>query len=170
MPNRYEARELALKDVSLSMGARLLYNALDNFQRLGPECWPSQKTLREIVGCCPRSLRYYLAELVEAGLCVSSRRGYGQSNSYVLHWGNQVPHSEAMDCPIVRQPVASDKANQALKPEIQGASAERQKPVCPHCANTGYRAEEKPYTGKEAYMDPTYTVAVMCECRKSRVA
>ena len=172
MPNRYEARELALKDVSISRNARLLYFAIDNYQRDNREGWCGQDTLARDLGCSRRSVKRWLAELRSAGLCVAERRGYGESNSYVLHWGQICPHYGDTPVPSVGPNLSPHKANQALKPEIQGASAERQprKTVCGLCSGTGYRSTEKPYTGKEAYMDPTYTVAVMCECRKSRVA
>jgi hypothetical protein len=126
--DRYAAREIVLKSTTLSKGARMLYMVLDNYQRNGSECWPGQRTLREIVDCSPRSLCRYLDELVKAGLCARRRR-YGQSNSFVLHWCHQRHDHGATDGTMNMPPAARHKANQALNPEIQGASAENPKPA-----------------------------------------
>ena len=141
MPNRYEARELALKDVSISRNARLLYFAIDNYQRDNREGWCGQDTLARDLGCSQRSVKRWLAELRSAGLCVAERRGYGESNSYVLHWGQICPHYGDTPVPSVGPNLSPHKANQALKPEIQGASAERQNPAniaeCRSCRGSG---------------------------------
>jgi hypothetical protein len=162
---RYIARELVLKSTELSRGARLLYMALDNFQRLGSECWPGQKTLCEIVGCSSRGLCRYLDEIVKAGLCVRKRR-YGQSNSFVLHWCHQWHEHGATSGTMNMPPVAQHKANQALKPEIhESPSAQSQnRPICPECSGSGYTINLKVSRGVE------YEAATPCQCRLRRSA
>ncbi len=142
MPSRFEARELALKDSSISRQASLLYLAIDNYQRDNPDCWPAQNSLARDLRCSVRSVQRFLAELVGAGLCSASRRAYGASNSYVLHWRQGCRVNDDRDVASVTTELARHKANQALKPERQGASAEREKPpvtsgVCRSCRGQG---------------------------------
>ena len=142
--DRYQAREIVLKDVSLSPGARLLYLLLDNYQREQAECWPCQKTLQRELKCSPRSLCRWLAELIRGGLCVASRRGYGMSNSYVLHWCHERHDYDATGGTSVMPRVARHKANQALKPEIHKTlRAETQKTACGVCGDTGWELVER---------------------------
>jgi len=114
--DRYAAKEIVLKSSVISAEAKVLYMALDNYQRDGTECWPSQKTLMEYVRCSERSLRYYLAELIREGFCIKQRKEMGATNRYQLfHHRQPIADGPATDCRSHRQPVAGHKAILALK-------------------------------------------------------
>ena len=155
--DRYQAREIVLKSSDISMGARMLYMALDNYQRDGTQCWPRQKTLREIVGCSSRSLQRHLAELIRAGLCAAKRTTPGGPNQYVLFHSTvtpqvALPHATG-DARVTPQ-VARHKANQEEKPNTPLSPP---RGACPKCGGN-----------RMYYQDG---IPKRCEmCRRRRVA
>jgi hypothetical protein len=119
---------------------------LDNFQREGTKCWPRQKTLAEIVGCTPRSLRRYLSELIAEGIVKAEKTAFAGPLEYRLQWGGHqcghgCPHCADTDVLSMRTSVSAHKANKTENQEIHGASAEDEKPValgiCRSCRGKG---------------------------------
>ena len=163
--DRYAAREIVLKSSDLSKGARMLYMALDNFQREGGRCWPRQKALREIVGCSPRSLCRYLIELTEAGLVIAKKTTYGGPNEYRLQWCHQWQNNDANHGTSILPPVASHKSNQEENTEIHKAlRAETQKTTCDSCGGTGWKMVVKVARGVG------YQCSSTCDCRERKTA
>lgn len=123
--DRYTAREIVLKSPKISRGARMLYFALDNYQRDQPKCWPSQRTLRDIVGCSQASLKRYLSELVREKLCAVSRTSKGGPNIYVLFHstlGSQASPGGLIGGLTLGSQASPHKANQSLKPGERAAT------------------------------------------------
>jgi hypothetical protein len=143
--DRYQARETVLNDSDISRNARLLYLTLDNYQRDNENCWPRQRTLREKLQCSDRSLRNYLAELVNAGLCRKERTVPGGPNRYQLfhsYHRQQAAAPPATECRTHRQQAAAHKSNQAIKPEeVANAESQRQNLAvigqCKSCRGSG---------------------------------
>jgi DNA-binding GntR family transcriptional regulator len=73
-----------LLDATLTPAARAAYAMLASYAWRGAECWPGQETLAEDLGVDDRTVRRYLAELVERGLVERTRRGRGRTNVYSL--------------------------------------------------------------------------------------
>jgi len=75
-------------------------------------CWPNQQTLAKRLHRSERSVRRYLAELIEAGFLQSSQRAFNVSNRYVLLLPGERPTMSA-DRPKMsgpdRTPVSADR-------------------------------------------------------------
>lgn len=71
-------------NATLSIPARFVYGLLKSFAWRGDNCFPGQRKLAEILGVTDRSVRSYMAELIDVGLVTSERRGMGESNLYTL--------------------------------------------------------------------------------------
>lgn len=93
---------VVLTNAELSIQARLTYCMLRFYAWQGEDCWPGQDLLCRLIGCSPRSLRYYIQELELARLVRVERRGMGRTNRYVLIVPDWQP-AAALD----RQPVAA---------------------------------------------------------------
>lgn len=102
-----------MRDTRLSRDARLLYAILQGHWWQGGECWASHATLAAEMGCKERMLRYYLTELLEAGVITERRRGHGQAKAYA-------PAKAARDCQLNGQ---GDAALGANRQEIAGQAA-----------------------------------------------
>lgn len=148
--NRYNARELVTFNPELSAGAARLYLALDEYARDSGVCWPRQRTLKDRLGCSARSLQYYLAELVTAGLCFVERSTPGGPNRYrlfhsrVRNLTQSVALPDAIHCATLAQPVAPLLRNNTdIETEPAAyAENERQTPlnlgsICRSCRGTG---------------------------------
>lgn len=102
-----------LFDTRLSHGARLLYAVLQSHWWQGGECWASHATLAGQLGCKDRMLRYYLTELLKAGVISERLRGHGQAKAYA-------PVQAATDCQLKRQ---EDAASEPNRQEIASQAA-----------------------------------------------
>ncbi len=77
---------LELLDYEISSSAFKLYAVLISYARRFGACWPSHKTLAEVMRLKPRRVIELVKELELAGLIrVESRAGEGTSNIYRLH-------------------------------------------------------------------------------------
>lgn len=142
--DRYQAREIVLKSAHISHGSRLLYLALDNYQRDGANCWPRQKTLCGIINCSERMLRYYLEVLISEGFCRKERTERGGPNRYILfHRYHRQPIAAppATGYPTHRQPIAAHKANREMKPNNPLTPASGGIASCPICLDSQNRIE-----------------------------
>ena len=68
----------------LSQGAILVYGVLFTRKNGDNIAWPSQTYIAEMLGVAPRTVRKHVAELVDASLLETKRRGFGKSNVYTL--------------------------------------------------------------------------------------
>lgn len=100
-----------IRDTRVSRDARLLYSVLQMYWWQGGECWASHATLAADMGCKERMLRYYLRELLAAGLITERLRGQGQGKAYA-------PAQAATDCQLERQEIAGSE------PKRQGIAGE----------------------------------------------
>lgn len=78
MPN------VVLLDPRLSVGAKVTYLALRYYARQDEFCWPGQGGLASKLGVTEKTLRGYIAELVDLKLVAAKRRGRGETNFYVI--------------------------------------------------------------------------------------
>lgn len=138
--DRYQARDIVAMNSDLSLGARALYNLLDNHQRAGESCWPRQCRLASVLACTPRSVQRYLAELVRSGYCQVERDSNAGRNVYVLFHTTQV--SIGHDSPVAYHTTAVSlyKPNLEVntKPPTPFGEEPKQKPNCPTCGDFGY--------------------------------
>lgn len=91
-----------IRETRVSRDARLLYAVLQMYWWQGGECWASHATLAADMGCKERMLRYYLRELIAAGLITERLRGQGQAKAYA-------PAQAATDCQLERQEIAGSE-------------------------------------------------------------
>jgi hypothetical protein len=89
--SRSRTRLRAATDTRLSLGARVLYVLLDDYAGMKAECWPHQKTAAERLGKSVRSVKRWIAELVQTGYITIRRTQCG--NRYKLAWAETVPGS-----------------------------------------------------------------------------
>lgn len=75
---------LVLRDTDLSIGARLLYGILLSYAWQKDQCWPGQERLATDLGRSSKTVRGYLAELMDGKYLQVQRRGLGQTNIYTL--------------------------------------------------------------------------------------
>lgn len=68
---------------ALSPGAKVAYQILGVYARQNEECWPGQEAVAVQVPCTRKTLRTYLAELIEVGLLRMYAR-QGTTNLYML--------------------------------------------------------------------------------------
>ena len=120
MPGRFQSRELATFNKSISDGAARLYIGLDEYARETGKCWPSQKTLADRLGCSVREVQRRLRELIAANLCVCSRKWTGGPNTYTLHHatGRSLPHDQMVATHATgRSPLLNKTMNQEYPPK-----------------------------------------------------
>jgi len=127
--DRYKAREIVLKDDSISPLARLLYHILDDYQRANDSCWPHQKTLAKSLCCSVRTVQRLLLELDRAGYCTAVRTVSGGPNRYRLFHSYHttrvsLPHDTGVATHTTR--VSPHKAILTVKPENETFGASRE--------------------------------------------
>jgi hypothetical protein len=150
--DRWAALEIAAFSPGLSHGAARLYLALDRYAREPGVCWPKQKVIAARIGCCKRSVQYYLAELIAAGIVEVARMAPGGLNSYVLNHAQQVAPGGAKDCARVAQQVAPYKSNKNNETEQQT----EEPPIAPRISSAQNRLTETvaPPAVQQSFLDP----------------
>jgi len=73
-----------LRDEDISIRARLLYSVLLSYAWEQDFCFPSQDSLADDMGCSARNIRNILKELLEENYIEIVRRGYEETNIYIL--------------------------------------------------------------------------------------
>ena len=169
--------DVVLANSRLSCGAKLLWARLARYAGANGVCFPSCQTLGIDLGCSPRQVQRYVAELVNAGLIAARQRGFNKSNTYTFLWHPDLdepprkgPHSatDASSCSttdtspcsttdtsssVSATPVSSLKEVKSKKEE----QAERAHacetppliPACPACPSPE-KAKDEPLTPQEA--------------------
>lgn len=84
LEKRFEVRNAIVDRKDLSIGARLLYLALDSRSWKDGSCEATQSQLAAGIGTTARNIRRWLVELRTAGQIVSARTGSGCG--YVMSW------------------------------------------------------------------------------------
>ena len=78
-----------------SPGAKLLYGLLLSYAWQEERCWPGQRRLAADLRVAERTIRTWLAELVDARLITVQRRGLNRTNMYwIENWHDQVGAAE----------------------------------------------------------------------------
>jgi Helix-turn-helix domain len=80
--SRHTAKDEALFDHSLSLGAKAVYQALDSYAWTSPECCPREATIASRLNKSVRSVERWMSELKKRGYIRVDRTVHG--NSYVL--------------------------------------------------------------------------------------
>src|ERR1039457_3132523 len=78
--------DVILANRRLSGGAKLLWARLARYAGVNGVCFPSCQTLGLDLGCSPRQVQRYVAELVHAGLITAKQRDFNKSNTYTFLW------------------------------------------------------------------------------------
>jgi len=94
---------LVLRDVRLSMGARLAYAVLLSYAWQEGSCFPGQDRMAADLGVSPRNLRRFLSELRELGYISWRKVMPGGTNTYYLHDVKSKLKSEATRTPVSTQ-------------------------------------------------------------------
>lgn len=140
---RYECQRIVRRDTRLSVGARLLYWAIDDFAgKTGGadgRCFPRQATLAGSLGVSLRSVEAWMRELTALGYVRTIRTQRG--NRYEAWWANSDPQPvaggdgfrPAQDCGSDPQPVAG-----AFNYSYQDPYGDSR--PCPRCNGSGERA------------------------------
>ena len=89
---RLRARSRVIYDVSLDMGARLLYVQLDDMAGERGECWPKIPTLSAKLGASVRQVHRWLDDL-RAGDQIKTTRGR-RGLVYILSWRDVTPTAD----------------------------------------------------------------------------
>ena len=76
---------MLVRDVRLSLGARLVYAVLLMYAWQEGSCFPGQGRMAADLGVSPRNLRRFLAELRGLGYISWRKLTTGGTNTYVLH-------------------------------------------------------------------------------------
>ena len=76
---------MVLRDVRLSVGARLSYAVLLMYAWQEGSCFPGQDRMAVDLGVSPRNLRRFLAELRDVGYISWRKTMPGGTNTYNLH-------------------------------------------------------------------------------------
>jgi hypothetical protein len=75
---------VVLRDVRLSVGARLAYAVLLSYAWQEGSCFPGQLRMAKDMGITDRHLRRFLVELRDVGYVAWRKNGAGGTNTYVL--------------------------------------------------------------------------------------
>ena len=89
--------DVILANPRLSCGAKLLWARLARYAGVDGVCFPSCQTLGINLGCSPRQIQRYVAELVNGGFIRAKQRGFNKSNTYPFLWHpdlNELPRKE----------------------------------------------------------------------------
>lgn len=81
---RFEARTLVMRDVTISLGARVLYWYLDDMANFRGTVYPRQLTIAKALGISLRQVQRFFGEL--EGRHIASRRVVGRATSRNLRW------------------------------------------------------------------------------------
>src|ERR1022692_4372311 len=95
----------------LSGGAKLLWARLARYAGVNGVCFPSCQTLGLDLGCSPRQVQRYVAELVHAGSISAKQRGFNKSNTYTFLWHpdlDELPRKEPRSATEPSQHSATD--------------------------------------------------------------
>jgi DNA-binding Lrp family transcriptional regulator len=111
---RCEARMRVVYDKTLSLGARLLYVALDDFAGMKAVAWPQQATLAELLGCSEQWIRSQIRELESAGYIQRQRRQRGVR--YRLRW--PIPTESRVSVGIPTESIVSAGNNPDRNPSF----------------------------------------------------
>ena len=98
--------DVILANRRLSGGAKLLWARLARYAGVNGVCFPSCQTLGLDLGCSPRQVQRYVAELVHAGFISAKQRGFNKSNTYTFLW-----HPDLDDLPR-KEPLRATEPSQ----------------------------------------------------------
>src|ERR1017187_9534183 len=98
--------DVILANPRLSCGAKLLWARLARYAGVDGVCFPSCQTLGINLGCSPRQIQRYVAELVNGGFIRAKQRGFNKSNTYTFLW-----HPELDDLPR-KEPLRATEPSQ----------------------------------------------------------
>ena len=98
--------DVVLANRRLSGGAKLLWARLARYAGVNGVCFPSCQTLGFDLGCSPRQVQRYVAELVDAGFIAAKQRGFNKSNTYTFLW-----HPDLDDLPR-KEPLRATEPSQ----------------------------------------------------------
>jgi hypothetical protein len=109
------------------MAVKLLH-ALEKYAGKKNVCWPSQKTLGELLSVSERYIRKLLKQLVDLGLVAYKRGGFGKANYYTLlkrvtHNGpvrNSQDHHTGTTATAEPYPTKQNYKNTGYKPNNKG--------------------------------------------------
>ena len=91
---------LVLRDLRLSIGARLAYAVLLMYAWQEGSCFPGQERMAGDLGVSPRNLRRFLTELRNLGYVSWKKLMPGGTNTYYLHDVKSKLKSEATRTPV----------------------------------------------------------------------
>jgi hypothetical protein len=150
--DRWAALEIAAFSPGLSHGAARLYLALDRYAREPGVCWPKQKVIAARIGCSERSVRYYLTELIAAGIVEVARMAPGGANRYLLNHRQRIAGPPAKDCRTHRQQASAYKSNKNNETEQQT----EEPPIPPGISSAKNRLTETvaPPAVQQSLLDP----------------
>lgn len=103
--------DVVLANRRLSGGAKLLWARLARYAGVNGVCFPSCQTLGYDLGCSPRQVQRYVAELVHAGFISAKQRGFNKSNTYTFLWHadlDELPRKEPHSATEPSQHSATD--------------------------------------------------------------
>lgn len=76
--------ETVLIDGRLSLGARVLYGVMMLYAWQTGQCWPTQATIADRLGCSERQVRTFIKELADCGYVLVHQRGLNRPNVYEM--------------------------------------------------------------------------------------
>ena len=161
--SRYEV----MLDLTLTPNARILYFLIDDKAGESGEMWWHWRKLAVLLGVGKGRYFFLVDELTKAGL-IAIRREKRRIYYSVLKTGPKVENqSGKQDRSVLKTGPEHLNMNLRSEPEFANAQSQPRKTTCDVCSGTGWRSEERPYTGKGVHMGATYEVAVICECRRA---
>jgi len=170
--------DVILANRRLSGGAKLLWARLARYAGANGVCFPSCQTLGTDLGCSPRQVQRYVAELTNGGFITARQRGFNKSNTYTFLWHpdlddppHKEPHSATDASPCSTTDVSScvsatDASSSVSATDVSSLSEVKSKkeeqaeragacetrdviPACPACPSPN-KAEAEPLTPQEA--------------------
>ena len=112
--------DVVLANRRLSGGAKLLWARLARYAGVNGVCFPSCQTLGLDLGCSPRQVQRYVAELVHAGFIAAKQRGFNKSNTYTFLWHpdlDELPRKEPRSATEPSQHITTEAAARVNAPE-----------------------------------------------------
>lgn len=169
---RFAHLNRVMYDVSIPLGARLLYWHLDSFARLDGRCYPKIPKLAALLGKSSRSVKDWLDELRGAGYVktIRHRRYLG----FQLGWFDVHPAAHQDGCDV--QNTAADVQQAALHESVSlYETSFKETRACVRCGGEGWfvlapSERRKRVSQGRSYTDLGDTGIRVCGCMPMTIA
>jgi hypothetical protein len=162
--------DVVLANRRLSGGAKLLWARLARYAGVNGVCFPSCQTLGLDLGCSPRQVQRYVAELVHAGFIAAKQRGFNKSNTYTFLWHpdlDELPRKEPRSATEPSQHITTEAAARVNAPEPVSSVSATSSSCLSEVKSKNEMQAERAHAGETTPITPNYPACLSPEKAKT---